>query len=373
MPSTAIFIDLENIVQPAQMPEKARAGDSRLRSVSRATAEGICDFAEGAVAIRRAYAYSNLERSNRALVDAGFRFVPVSGSGTSKNASDIFMATDAMEVLYTKPEISRFVLVTGDSDFSPVLVKLVEHGKSVILIGRSTTRQSMRANATDFIDIQQLATTDRSAPVVVAASQVPVQERVTPDLVAQSDEAPDRDVDLRSELASDLLVRAFNLAVPPGRGSGEGDIRTRSGDLIFKIYKDLADIEGYRVQFKLSEIVALCGDVFQQNAGEISATSLHSLFRQSDNPLLSDLQQKQIATAVRGFANGGDARVNLSEVQPAVTPYIGSRICRQYHLWDLWNLAAYLDLYVDTVEVLRPTSTRAWGITNIDGVRSRVG
>jgi len=55
-----------------------------------------------------------------------------------KNAADILMAVDVMEMLINHPDIGAFVLVTGDSDFTPLVAKLREFGKHVVGVGAET-------------------------------------------------------------------------------------------------------------------------------------------------------------------------------------------------------------------------------------------
>ena len=61
-------------------------------------------------------------------------FAPAYGS-SKKNATDIRMAIDAVELIFIRPEIGTFILLTGDSDFSSVVLKLKEYGKYVIGVG----------------------------------------------------------------------------------------------------------------------------------------------------------------------------------------------------------------------------------------------
>ena len=61
-------------------------------------------------------------------------FAPAYGSN-KKNATDIRMAIDGMELVFIRPEIGVFILLTGDSDFSSLVLKLKEYGKYVIGVG----------------------------------------------------------------------------------------------------------------------------------------------------------------------------------------------------------------------------------------------
>ena len=116
--SVAILMDFEN------------ARDANLQRVLSEAA------AFGRVVIRRAYAdWTRHAKAQNALREAGFEEMHqfTSGSGT-KNATDIHLAVDAMDILYTRP-VDVFMLVTADSDFAKLARRIREGGKRVIGMG----------------------------------------------------------------------------------------------------------------------------------------------------------------------------------------------------------------------------------------------
>jgi len=95
------------------------------------------DIIKGKVTVQRAYAdwrrYPQyIVPLSEASVD--LIFAPAYGS-SKKNATDIRMAIDALELIFIRPEIGTFILLTGDSDFSSLVLKLKEYGKYVIGVG----------------------------------------------------------------------------------------------------------------------------------------------------------------------------------------------------------------------------------------------
>ncbi|MDP6958708.1 MAG: NYN domain-containing protein, partial [Planctomycetota bacterium] len=71
---------------------------------------------------------------------------------TGKNSADIRMVVDAMDLSYSKSHIETFVIVSGDSDFSPLVSKLKENGRTVIGIGmKDSTSDLLRDNCDEFI------------------------------------------------------------------------------------------------------------------------------------------------------------------------------------------------------------------------------
>ena len=95
------------------------------------------DVIKGKVSVQRAYAdwrrYPQyIVPLSEASVD--LIFAPAYGSN-KKNATDIRMAIDALELIFIRPEIGTYILLTGDSDFSSLVLKLKEYGKYVIGVG----------------------------------------------------------------------------------------------------------------------------------------------------------------------------------------------------------------------------------------------
>ncbi len=95
------------------------------------------DIIKGKVTVQRAYAdWRRYPQYIVPLSEASIDliFAPAYGS-SKKNATDIRMAIDGMELVFIRPEIATFILLTGDSDFSSLVLKLKEYGKYVIGIG----------------------------------------------------------------------------------------------------------------------------------------------------------------------------------------------------------------------------------------------
>ncbi len=95
------------------------------------------DIISGKVAVQRAYAdWRRYPQYVVSLSEASIDliFAPAYGS-SRKNATDIRLAIDALELVFTRPEIGTFILLSGDSDFSSLVIKLKEYGKYVIGVG----------------------------------------------------------------------------------------------------------------------------------------------------------------------------------------------------------------------------------------------
>ncbi|HSH75849.1 MAG TPA: NYN domain-containing protein, partial [Longimicrobiales bacterium] len=125
-PHAALLIDFDNVTM-GMRSDLSKELKSLLGS----------DVIKGKVSVQRAYAdwrrYPQyIVPLSEASVD--LIFAPAYGSN-KKNATDIRMAIDALELVFTRPEIGTFILLTGDSDFSSLVLKLKEYGKYVIGVG----------------------------------------------------------------------------------------------------------------------------------------------------------------------------------------------------------------------------------------------
>jgi len=128
-----VYIDFENLVGGA-----GRGLPGRVNPVPYEAITLLCrDY--GNAVIRRAYAdWANPQfgRYQQDLAMNGVDLIQVVRFGAvRKNAADIRMAVDAMETLITHPEVSVFVLVAGDGDYTPLVQRLREFGKHVVGVG----------------------------------------------------------------------------------------------------------------------------------------------------------------------------------------------------------------------------------------------
>ena len=129
----AVFVDFENLVIGATTELPDQANPAPYEALTR-----LCR-GYGNASVRRAYAdWANpLFGSHQDdLAMNGVDLIQVARVGVqNKNAADIRMAVDAMETLIVHPEVSVFVLVSGDGDYSPLVQRLREFGKWVVGVG----------------------------------------------------------------------------------------------------------------------------------------------------------------------------------------------------------------------------------------------
>jgi len=132
----AVYIDHENVAIGAR--------SVGLRFDPKPLTDALAE--RGRLITRRAYADWNLFREDRrGMVDANVELIeiPQRSDSVRKNAADIQMAVDAMELALTRDFVSTFVIVSGDSDFTPLVGKLRELNKRVIGVGVKGSTSAM--------------------------------------------------------------------------------------------------------------------------------------------------------------------------------------------------------------------------------------
>src|SRR6188508_1307710 len=142
---TAVFVDFENLALGVEQDKKGRF---EIELVLKRLLE------RGRIVFKRAYCdWPRFKDFMYEFHRQGFEMVDIPSSKVSgKNSADIRMVVDAIDLSYSKSHIDTFVLVTGDSDFSPLVSKLKENDKRVIGCGvRSSTSDLLANNCDEFI------------------------------------------------------------------------------------------------------------------------------------------------------------------------------------------------------------------------------
>ena len=145
-----MLVDFENMARPGA---KSR-GDFDITLVLDRLNE------KGRVIVKRAYAdWSRYREAKHQLQNAGLELIEMpSAREGAKNRADIKLAVDAMELAYSREHVDNFVIVSGDSDFTPLVGKLRELNKRVIGVGnRESTSDLLIANCDEFIFYDSIA------------------------------------------------------------------------------------------------------------------------------------------------------------------------------------------------------------------------
>jgi uncharacterized protein (TIGR00288 family) len=144
-PNLAIFADFENVAIGVR---EARYDDFDIEMVL----ERLLD--KGKIVVKKAYAdWDRYKSAKRAMHEAAFELIEIPHvSYSGKNSADIRLVVDALDLCYTKKHIDYFVVISGDSDFSPLVSKLRENDKVVIGLGvKSSSSDLLIDNCDEFI------------------------------------------------------------------------------------------------------------------------------------------------------------------------------------------------------------------------------
>jgi uncharacterized protein (TIGR00288 family) len=141
----AVFLDLENIALGAR--------DAKYPSFD---IEKVLErlLLKGHIVVKKAYCdFERYKDFKRGLHEAAFELIEIPHVRQSgKNSADIRMVVDALDLCYTKGHVDTFVILSGDSDFSPLVSKLRENAKTVIGVGvKNSTSDLFINNCDEFI------------------------------------------------------------------------------------------------------------------------------------------------------------------------------------------------------------------------------
>ena len=147
----AIFCDFENVALGVR--------DARIEKFNiKLVLERL--LVKGSVVVKKAYCdWERYKEFKAVMRDAAFELIEIPHTRQSgKNSADIRMVVDALDLCYTKEHIDSFVIISGDSDFSPLVSKLRENNKTVIGVGvKSSTSDLLMSNCDEFIFYDDLA------------------------------------------------------------------------------------------------------------------------------------------------------------------------------------------------------------------------
>jgi uncharacterized protein (TIGR00288 family) len=210
----AVFLDLENIALGAR--------DAKYPSFDVAKVlERL--LLKGHIVVKKAYCdFDRYKEFKRGLHEAAFELIEIPHVRQSgKNSADIRMVVDALDLCYTKGHVDTFAIISGDSDFSPLVSKLRENAKTVIGVGvKNSTSDLFINNCDEFIYYDDLVRKEpnkarrRSAPrPAAAASPAAASDASPPDAPAEN-----KGPDLNDAL--ELIVDTLE-AVAEERGDNE--------------------------------------------------------------------------------------------------------------------------------------------------------
>jgi uncharacterized protein (TIGR00288 family) len=227
----ALFCDFENIALGVR---DAKYAQFDIRKVLERL------LLKGSIVVKKAYCdWERYKEFKATMHEAAFELIEIPHVRQSgKNSADIRMVVDALDLCYTKSHVDSFVIISGDSDFSPLVSKLRENNKYVIGIGvRAATSDLLSANCDEFIFYDDLVReqeakrkrAEKKAPAKTATKAkkpaAKTEEKTEGKAEEKADEkvdekADDRGDDDRRQEALDFLVETVEALIAE-RGSDE--------------------------------------------------------------------------------------------------------------------------------------------------------
>lgn len=166
---------------------------------------------KGSIVVKKAYCdWARYKEFKAPMHEASFELIEIPHvSQSGKNSADIRMVVDALDLCYTKPHVDTFVIISGDSDFSPLVSKLRENNRTVIGVGvKKSTSDLFIANCDEFIfydDLVRAARPPAKPQPKVEGKRTAAKKRKQPQASAP--------VDGKKQEAWNLVVETYKALV----------------------------------------------------------------------------------------------------------------------------------------------------------------
>ena len=152
----ALFCDFENIALGVRDAKYAKFDINKIL-------ERL--LVKGSIVVKKAYCdWGRYKDFKATMHEAAFELIDIPHVRQSgKNSADIRMVVDALDLCYTKSHVNTFVIISGDSDFSPLVSKLRENAKTVIGVGvKNSTSDLLISNCDEFIYYDDIVREDEA-------------------------------------------------------------------------------------------------------------------------------------------------------------------------------------------------------------------
>ncbi len=213
----ALFCDFENVALGVQDAKYERFDIGKVL-------ERL--LLKGSIVVKKAYCDWDRYKAFKApMHEASFELIEIPHVRQSgKNSADIRMVVDALDLCYTKSHVETFVIISGDSDFSPLVSKLRENNKVVIGVGvKNSTSDLLIANCDEFIFYDDLVREKKRPPGRKPAARPPASQTAKTPAKASAEQAGpggNKGDQERRQKALDLVVETVE-ALTAERGDEE--------------------------------------------------------------------------------------------------------------------------------------------------------
>ncbi len=175
---------------------------------------------KGSIVVKKAYCdWDRYKGFKASMHEASFELIEIPHVRQSgKNSADIRLVVDALDLCYTKSHVDTFVIISGDSDFSPLVSKLRENAKKVIGVGvKNSTSDLLVANCDEFIFYDDLVREQQRA----AAKRESREASVAAKRAADEDKHPKAEMESRKAKAIAIAVETFDALASERGESGK--------------------------------------------------------------------------------------------------------------------------------------------------------
>lgn len=198
--SMALFCDFENIALGVRDAQYAKFDIDRVL-------ERL--LLKGSIVVKKAYCdWDRYKDFKKPMHEASFELIEIPHVKISgKNSADIRLVVDALDLCYTKAHVDTFVIISGDSDFSPLVSKLRENNKVVIGVGvKSSTSDLLIANCDEFIFYDDLVRQEEKKRHQRARRKQPTTAKASAGAETPKAAKPETTEEDRKQQAFDLVV-----------------------------------------------------------------------------------------------------------------------------------------------------------------------
>jgi len=237
----ALFCDFENIALGVRDAHYAQF------DVNKVTERLLL---KGNIVVKKAYCdWSRYKEFKPAMHEAAFELIEIPHIRQSgKNSADIRMVVDALDLCYTKGHVDTFVIISGDSDFSPLVSKLRENNRTVIGVGvKESTSDLLIANCDEFIyydDLVRPQPPRRPSPSARGTGRRSATRSASSRSAAKPAAAKTAKTDGATKTDADKTCATAGLAPPCSSIPPAGDKKQEAWDLVVKTYEALVAERG---------------------------------------------------------------------------------------------------------------------------------
>ncbi|SIT50819.1 conserved hypothetical protein [Paraburkholderia piptadeniae] len=179
---------------------------------------------KGSIVVKKAYCdWDRYKGFKAAMHEANFELIEIPHVRQSgKNSADIRLVVDALDLCYTKSHVNTFVIISGDSDFSPLVSKLRENAKQVIGVGvQRSTSDLLTANCDEFIFYDDLVRESQRATAKRESAKAAQQAAQQAMKRASEGEKRKEDLEARKTKAIEFAVQTFDALASERGDSGK--------------------------------------------------------------------------------------------------------------------------------------------------------